>query len=122
MGFSGAGGAEVTANSGVGNRGFRLQTNGVDRWRIGADTTAEGGSNAGSDFQIYAFQDGGGPFGPYLKIARSTGRVSLTGSIGVNGAAPPAKPTVTGSKGANAALASLLTALAAYGLVTDSST
>lgn len=31
------------------------------------------------------------------------------------------KPTVTGSKGANAALTSLLTALATYGLITDSS-
>jgi hypothetical protein len=128
LGFNGAGGAEVTANSGVGNRGFRLQTNGVDRWRIGADTTAEGGSNAGSDFQIYAFQDGGGPFGAFLTIKRSTGRVSIpvgglavTGNCGFNGTAPIAKPTVSGSKGANAALASLLTALAAYGLVTDSS-
>jgi hypothetical protein len=44
----------------------------------------------------------------------------VRGSIGVNGTTPPAKPTVTGSKGANAALASLITALVAYGLVTDS--
>jgi hypothetical protein len=42
------------------------------------------------------------------------------GTVGFNGAAPAAKPTVTGAKGSNAALASLLTALAAYGLVTDS--
>ena len=33
-----------------------------------------------------------------------------------------AKQTVTGSKGGNAALASLMTALAAYGLVTDTTT
>jgi hypothetical protein len=33
-----------------------------------------------------------------------------------------ATPAVTGTKGGNAALASLLTALAAYGLVTDSTT
>jgi hypothetical protein len=32
-----------------------------------------------------------------------------------------AKPTVTGSRGSNAALASLLTALANLGLITDSS-
>jgi hypothetical protein len=38
-----------------------------------------------------------------------------------NDATPATKQTVTGSRGANAALASLLTALAAYGLVTDSS-
>lgn len=37
-------------------------------------------------------------------------------------ATPVAKQTVTGSKGANAALTSLMAALAAYGLVTDSTT
>lgn len=36
--------------------------------------------------------------------------------------APASKPTVTGAKGGNAALASLMTALVAYGLVTDSTT
>ena len=39
-----------------------------------------------------------------------------------NSSIPASKPIVTGAKGSNAALASLLTALAAYGLVTDSST
>lgn len=33
-----------------------------------------------------------------------------------------AKPTITGSRGGNAALASLLTALASYNLITDSTT
>lgn len=40
--------------------------------------------------------------------------------IGFNGTSPIAKPTVTGSRGANAALASLCTQLAALGLITDS--
>jgi hypothetical protein len=44
------------------------------------------------------------------------------GTIGFNGTAAITKPTVTGAKGGNAALTSLLTALANYGLVTDSST
>ena len=43
-------------------------------------------------------------------------------NAGFNGTAPIAKPTVTGAKGSNAALASLVTALAAYGLITDSTT
>ena len=43
-----------------------------------------------------------------------------TQRLGVNGAIPPTKQTVTGAKGGNAALASLLTALVAYGLITDS--
>lgn len=40
--------------------------------------------------------------------------------VGFYGVATPVvKPTVTGSKGANAALTSLMTALVALGLVTD---
>lgn len=41
--------------------------------------------------------------------------------IGFFGTTTALKQTVTGSRGGNAALASLLTALAAYGLITDSS-
>lgn len=44
------------------------------------------------------------------------------GNVGFFGTTPIAKPTVTGSRGGNAALASLLTALSNYGLVTDSTT
>jgi hypothetical protein len=43
-------------------------------------------------------------------------------AVGFYGTAPVAKPTVTGSRAGNAALASLLTALASQGLITDSST
>lgn len=47
----------------------------------------------------------------------------LSRGIGVHGSTPPtAKPSVTGSRGGNAALASLLTALASYGLITDGTT
>lgn len=41
--------------------------------------------------------------------------------VGFYGGAGVAKPTVSGAKGSNAALASLLTALASQGLITDSS-
>lgn len=41
--------------------------------------------------------------------------------IGFYGTTKQAKQTVTGSRGANAALASLLTALSTIGLITDSS-
>lgn len=40
--------------------------------------------------------------------------------IGFHGVSPTTRPTVTGSRGANAALTSLLTALAAKGLIIDS--
>ena len=51
-------------------------------------------------------------------------RIDHNGSAiehGFFGANPVVKPTVTGSRGGNAALASLLTALANLGLITDSS-
>ncbi|HEY6225410.1 MAG TPA: hypothetical protein VIW26_16625 [Gemmatimonadales bacterium] len=50
-----------------------------------------------------------------------TGKFKTTGNVGFNNTTPIAKPTVSGSRAGNAALASLLTALANYGLVTDSS-
>ena len=43
-------------------------------------------------------------------------------TVGFNGTTPVAKPAVTGAKSGNAALASLLAALASMGLITDSST
>lgn len=42
--------------------------------------------------------------------------------IGFNTTSPIAKPTVTGSRAGNAALADLLTKLSSYGLITDSTT
>lgn len=47
----------------------------------------------------------------------------ISGGIGCYGTTPPAgKPTVSGSRGSNAALVSLLTVLAAFGLIIDSTT
>jgi hypothetical protein len=48
--------------------------------------------------------------------------VAVTGRAGFNGATPLAKPAITGSRAGNAALAALLTSLATYGLITDSTT
>lgn len=56
--------------------------------------------------------------------SRTPLHISTSGSaptIGFLGASPAARQTVTGSRGGNAALASLLTALATLGLITDSS-
>ncbi len=55
-------------------------------------------------------------------FSKTTGTLKAAGSgSGFNGVTMIAKPTVTGSRGSNAALASLLTALANLGLVTDGS-
>lgn len=48
--------------------------------------------------------------------------LKIVNNVGFNNTAPITKPTVTGSRGGNAALTSLLTALANYGLITDSTT
>lgn len=58
-----------------------------------------------------------------LLRANTTTRIQVNGTgIGFFGATPAAKPTVSGSRGGNAALADLLTELATLGLITDSST
>lgn len=64
-----------------------------------------------ADFSIFAPGFSVGPAGE-----------TMTGKFGANGTLPIAKPTITGSRGGNAALANLLTALANYGLITDSTT
>jgi len=48
-------------------------------------------------------------------------RITTSGALGFFGSAGVPKPTVTGSRGGNAALSSLITALSSLGLVTDSS-
>ena len=50
-----------------------------------------------------------------------TNNHQFNGGVGFSGATPVGRQTITGAKGGNAALASLLTALATYGLITDSS-
>ena len=78
-------------------------------WSIGANQVMEG------DFVIAVSTTNAN--------APSATRFVLTATgAGFNGTAAIAKPTITGSRGANAALASLLTALANYGLITDSTT
>jgi hypothetical protein len=66
--------------------------------------------------------------GAFLALLQNNGThamsVNHAGGPGFYGtlSQPAVKPTVTGSRGGNAALASLLTALAGFGLITDSST
>jgi hypothetical protein len=93
----------------------------------GALITVDGGT------YTYGLDLGGGAFtgaairlpnGGDIDIQSTTGTKIGTGTskkIGFWGATPVVKQTVTGSRGANAALASLITALATAGLVVDSS-
>lgn len=95
-----------------------------------ADTFAAVDANVG----FAALSAGGATNGDIRIVGRGTGSVDLRDSAGASkvrvnttglgffGTAPAAKPTVSGSRSANAALASLITALAALGLVTDTTT
>jgi hypothetical protein len=88
--------------------------------------TVEAQSGSVSDWvnSTFGSQTGYQAFVAYDASASREGfRVSSNGSapeISFFGGSPAAKPTVTGSKGSNAALTSLLAGLVALGLVTDS--
>jgi hypothetical protein len=65
-------------------------TNGANsRWAVAfADSTAESGSNAGSNFSISRYNDAGSPIDTPLTINRASGRALLA----VSGAAVPVNP------------------------------
>jgi hypothetical protein len=107
---------------------FQLNTGANARWTVLRTNQSEAGSDAGSNFQINRFSDAGAFLGTPITINRATGKTDIleslevTGDLGFYGTPPISKPTVTGSRGGNAALASLLTELANLGLITDSTT
>ena len=66
---------------------------------------------------------GGSGLGATLTLGWTAGNGITMGSpgqrIGFNGATPVARPSVSGSRAGNAALTSIIAALSAYGLITD---
>lgn len=56
-----------------------------DRWLFGKDTTAESGSNAGSDFVIYRYSDAGGFLATLMSASRADGSVNWRGGLYSNG-------------------------------------
>jgi hypothetical protein len=83
------------------NKVITYRTNGVQRFGLYTDNTAESGSNVGSDFKIRAYSDAGSLLTTPLFIKRSTG------NIGINTTAPTAKLEIIGS-GVTSATSSLL--------------
>jgi hypothetical protein len=74
------------------------------RWKIRSNSTAETGSNAGSDFQIVRYDDSGVVQDSPIEITRSSGQVKLgpTGGVLVTratGVALQVTPTATGGQG-----------------------
>lgn len=67
-------GSSININSAAANtRLINCQTAGVLRWSFGANATAEGGENAGSDFAFNAYSDAGALLDSPLTIARVLG-------------------------------------------------
>ncbi|WJR78775.1 phage tail protein [Bradyrhizobium sp. NP1] len=77
----------VSLKKAAGNaRLIKIRSADLLRWDIGADATAEGGSNAGSLFKINRYDDLGSLLGTSLTIARDTGAVTfeVTPKVGGN--------------------------------------
>jgi hypothetical protein len=98
------------------------------RWQwIFGTNAAETGANAGTNFLLYRYDDTGNVLGtPALTITRSNGEFFVDrlkmNTFGLNIATPVGRQTVTGSRASGAALVSLLNAMAAFGLILDSTT
>jgi hypothetical protein len=108
---------------GVTVRAFQINSASADvtnaaTLRIEGDATISGGAALGSGYSLWV-AGRTRQVGEFISLADT-----LLGGGGSNvgffGSAGAAKQAPTGSRGGNAALASLLTALAAYGLITDS--
>jgi hypothetical protein len=82
LGVLGATSAYIAFNSPPGNpRDFAFQSSGVERWVMRVTSTAESGSNSGSDFQLIARDDSGTLLSVPLSITRSTGHATFSGNV-----------------------------------------
>lgn len=70
----------LTAAAGA-NRHYALQTAGVNRWFMQANSTAESGANAGSDWVLQARDDAGANIGNAIVVTRATLAITLGGVL-----------------------------------------
>lgn len=85
--ISGSGEMNGALNTNVGNAGTHIRMNSIGRsLRFGLGLTgSETGSNAGSDFTIWRYTDAGAFIGSAFSIARSTGAVTIPGTVTISG-------------------------------------
>jgi hypothetical protein len=70
----GTGAASLIANGSTGqSRGLSIKTAGVSRWQFVGNSTAEGGSNAGTDLLVRALDDAGSTIDNPIVITRASG-------------------------------------------------
>ena len=84
IGDGASGNMVVMADSGVESR-FEFDAGAANRWHIGRDSTAESGSNLGSNFFIRAYDDSAVSLGNYLEIERDDGLVTVNNNLQVDG-------------------------------------
>jgi hypothetical protein len=78
----GTGTAQFLINGAAGAlRELQFLSAGSGRWRMRADSTAESGANAGSDFSLLSRTDAGGALRTDLTITRSNGNWTIAGSV-----------------------------------------
>jgi hypothetical protein len=76
--------ASVRSNANAGTaRNFRLASAASTRWELIANATAEGGSNAGSDFEFRRYSDAAADLGLVMAVTRSTGNITFNGGGGI---------------------------------------
>jgi hypothetical protein len=64
------------------SRILRWQTAGVARWQLSANGTAEAGGNAGTDLDLFNYDDSGAVLlNPAARFSRSTGILTLNGGL-----------------------------------------
>jgi len=74
----------IRINANAGNfRLFEFQTAFTNRWRITANNTAEGGSDAGSNLDIRRYSDAGADLGLIMSATRSNGNITFNGGGGI---------------------------------------
>lgn len=74
----GTGSAYLKIDGGAGSeRQVQFQTVGSQRWTFGATSSAESGSNAGSNFSIARYSDAGAWIDNPIEITRSTGTTTI---------------------------------------------
>jgi hypothetical protein len=85
-------GSVFVLNSGSGARSVYWRTNGLSRWSLQANATAESGGNAGSDLELSSYNDAGTALvAPVLTVTRNTGDIAF--------GSPSAAHTVTFPRG-----------------------
>jgi len=65
-------------------RGLRVLTAGLLRWSVVGNATAEGGSNAGTDLDLIAYDDAGNQLiNPVVRVTRSSGLLTLNRGMAI---------------------------------------